>query len=162
MNGDLAAARRGVIALVATYQRAAELQRLLRSLEASTHPLRAAIIVDNAADEKTRAVVEATGAGRLQTVYVSTGSNLGCGGGLEAAERLAFEKFGRDLTHLWILDDDAVVAPETLSALLEALAAESADLAHPLVTNPAGHIGWYPGLLDRATFRAVIYKPYNN
>ena len=59
MNSDAAAGQACVVALVATYRRAAELQRLLRSLEASLLPLRAAIIIDNAADEKTRAVVEA-------------------------------------------------------------------------------------------------------
>ncbi len=141
-----------VVGVTATYRRPAEVERLLRSLEASKCPLHALVIVDNADDPATKALVSSAG---LRIEYLSPGTNLGCGGGLHAGERLAMEKFGRELTHLWILDDDAVVEPRTLGVLLTAMDHEAADTAHPLVIDSEGMLGWFPGLLDPVKFQRV-------
>src|SRR5262249_48344257 len=56
---------------------------------------------------------------------------------------------GLNLTHLLVLDDDAVVPPGALPALAEALERAHADLAYPLVVNERGRVGWLPGWLHR-------------
>jgi len=141
-----------VVAVTATYRRPFEVERLLRSLEASECRLHALVIVDNASDEAIRTLAAASS---LRIEYFAPKSNLGCGGGLGAGERLVLEQFGGEFTHLWILDDDAVVFPETLGHLLEAMAECEADVAHPLTVGPKGDLGWFPGLTDREKFRAV-------
>jgi dTDP-4-dehydrorhamnose reductase len=141
-----------VVGVTATYRRPVEVERLLRSLEASDCPLHALVIVDNAGDPAIQALASSA---HLHTEYLSPGTNLGCGGGLHAGERLAMEKFGGGLTHLWILDDDAVIEPGTLGILLAAMAAGNADTAHPLVIGSDGMLGWFPGLLDPVKFQGV-------
>src|SRR6202012_4693530 len=100
-----------------------------------------AVVVDNANDPATRAVAEAS---PVPVAYLPMDSNLGCGGGLRAGEQAALERFPA-LTHLWILDDDAVVRPETLATLLAEMARTGADLAHPLTEDAEGRLGWFPG-----------------
>ncbi len=135
-----------VVAVTATYRRAAELRRLLDSLAASTLPLHAIVIVDNAGEEEIRALAAASA---TPAEYLRPGANLGCGGGLRAGEARALEKYGDALTHLWILDDDVEIRPATLGRLVETMAAEQADVVHPLVVNAEGWVSWIPGFLDR-------------
>jgi GT2 family glycosyltransferase len=129
-----------VAALVATYRRPRELARLLDSLAMIERGLTTVIVVDNGASAETEAVVNAA---RCPAQYVNAGRNLGCGGGL----RLAGERALADarVTHLLILDDDAILPPETLTQLGAALEREHADLAYPLVVDEGGRIGWLPG-----------------
>jgi GT2 family glycosyltransferase len=140
-----------VIAVIATYQRPAELARLLDSLAAIPAHLTGAIVVDNGA-EKT--IAAETQHGALSIHSIGAGRNLGCGGGLRLGEQRALERFP-SATHLWILDDDAVVQPSTLGELLLAMENENADAAHPLVIASDGSLGWFPGLLDREKFRVI-------
>jgi rhamnopyranosyl-N-acetylglucosaminyl-diphospho-decaprenol beta-1,3/1,4-galactofuranosyltransferase len=140
-----------VIAVTATFRRPVELTRLLESLATAAHPLAGLVVIDNADDPATRAAVTASS---IPHLHRAPGANLGCGGGLALAERLALEHFP-GLTHLWILDDDAVVFPETLTLLLQALEKQHADAAHPLSEDGEGRLAWFPGLLDPAKFRAV-------
>src|ERR1700730_3909416 len=107
-----------VAALIATYRRARELQRLLQSLAQLNGGLAAVIVVDNGGSEEVRALVEKTYAGAH---YLNPGTNVGCGGGLKLAEEHALQMRGAGLTHLLILDDDAVLPPGTLAALAEAM-----------------------------------------
>jgi len=134
-----------VAALIATYRRPRELQRLLHSLTQVTG-LTAVIVVDNEGSEEVRALIERTYAGAH---YTNPGTNAGCGGGLKIAEEHALRLEGVELTHLLILDDDAVLPPDTLTALAEAMEREHADLAYPLVTGGNGRVGWLPGLKHR-------------
>lgn len=144
-----------VVALIATFRRPLEIARLLASLEKIPHGLHAAVLVDNAADPATHAAAAGRG---FPVEYLAPGENLGCGGGLALAGQRALERFGAALTHVWILDDDAVVTPECLEILLTAMAREEADAAHPLTVAEDGALGWFPGLLDREKFR-VIREP---
>lgn len=141
-----------VVGVTATYRRPQELARLLASLSA---PVRAMVVVDNANDPATRAVAEASA---VPMVYLPMDANLGCGGGLRAGEQAALERFPA-MTHLWILDDDAVVQPKTLPTLLAEMARTGADLAHPLTEDGEGRLGWFPGMLDRAKFDVARRSP---
>jgi rhamnopyranosyl-N-acetylglucosaminyl-diphospho-decaprenol beta-1,3/1,4-galactofuranosyltransferase len=140
-----------VIGLVATHRRPQEIARLLASLARSKRPLRGVIVVDNAGD-----FVPTT---TIHTHCLVPGRNLGCGGGLALAEKEAFARYGDSLTHLWILDDDAVVEPDTLDLLLAAMSDGEADLAHPLTVDARGRLGWFPGLLDRDKFAVAKQTP---
>jgi GT2 family glycosyltransferase len=135
-----------IAALIATYRRPRELERLLVSL-AHSDPFPAAVIVaDNDGSADVRALVTHTFPGAR---YLHPGTNAGCGGGLQLAAEQALQGKGQRFTHLLILDDDAVLEPDTLSVLAEAMKRENADLAYPLVTDEHGHVGWLPGLKPR-------------
>lgn len=144
---------RFVVAVVATHRRPVELSRLLHSLETAGPDLGGVLVTDNAGDAA--AVVKRA---RCNAHRLAPETNLGCGGGLALAEKTALEKFGGKLTHLWILDDDAVVHPDTLGVLLDEMQHEHADVACPMIANEHGRVGWFPGLLDRVKFR-VIREP---
>jgi GT2 family glycosyltransferase len=132
-----------VAALIATYRRPRELQRLLQSLAQVNGAFAAVIVVDNDGNDEVRLLVEKTYAGAH---YLNPGTNVGCGGGLKLAEEHALRTKGDGLTHLLILDDDGVLPPEAVTALAEAMERERADLAYPLVTDGRGRVGWLPGL----------------
>ncbi len=135
-----------VAALIATYRRPRELERLLLSLAEVGDGLTAVIVVDNAGSEEARALIERSYPGAH---YLHPGTNAGCGGGLKLAEEFALRREGESFTHLLILDDDAVLPPGTLAALADAMGRSQADLAYPLVTDERGHVGWLPGLSPR-------------
>lgn len=134
-----------VAALIATYRRPHELERLLRSL-AQVSGLSAVVVVDNEGSGDVRTLVEKAYPG---TIYINPGANLGCGGGLKLAEERALQLPGVAFTHVLILDDDAVLPPDAITALAGAMERERADLAYPLVTDERGRIGWLPGLRQR-------------
>lgn len=132
-----------VAALIATYRRPHELRRLLEALAQIPHNLEMVMVVDNAADPGTRAIVELA---QCPARYVAAGENLGCGGGLKRAGEEAARVGAGRLTHFWILDDDALPTSQTLDGLLAAMEQEAADAACPLVLGPDERVGWTPGL----------------
>lgn len=142
-----------VVGIVATYRRAPELARLLRSLESVTVPL-ALLVVDNAGDPETAMALCAPPAG-VEVVRLVPGANLGCGGGLAYGERAAMERYGDRFTHLWSMDDDIEVAPGTLERLLGAMERHCADLACPMIVWPDGRPGWVPGMVEGRAFRTA-------
>jgi GT2 family glycosyltransferase len=135
-----------VVAVVATFRRPRELARLLASLAG----IDAIVVCDNAASAEVRDLVECAA---CRTHYLAPEMNLGCGGGLRLAEEHTWKAEGSRLTHLLVLDDDAVLAPDTIPTQLAALERTSAHAAYPLVTGPDGRTGWLPGLRDRAQHR---------
>ena len=143
-----------VVGLVATYRRAPELERMLRSLAHVTVPM-ALLVVDNADEPDTKAVVDNAPAG-MEVVRLVPGANLGCGGGLAYGERAAMELYGERLTHLWPMDDDVEIPPGTLERLLQAMETEGAALACPIITGPDDRIGWVPGLVENKPFRIAL------
>jgi GT2 family glycosyltransferase len=146
--------RLSVAALIATADRPRELARLLASLAKIGGSLTAVVVVDNGGSEATRRVVEE---GNGAAHYVDAGRNRGCGGGLRLAGERTLELAGASFTHVLILDDDAVLAADTLEVLATAMENASAELAYPLVVDAHGHVGWVPGVvgigreMERAT-----------
>lgn len=142
-----------VVAIVATYKRPRELARLLASLGQIREGLGAVMVVDNSGETEIREIVEHA---PCDARYFAPGENLGCGGALALGEKKALEIFGAQLTHVWILDDDAVVAPDALAQLLEAMEAENAPLSVPMIVDADGRIGWPSGLLDDKKLRTLL------
>jgi rhamnopyranosyl-N-acetylglucosaminyl-diphospho-decaprenol beta-1,3/1,4-galactofuranosyltransferase len=130
-----------VVAAVATFRRSRELARLLSSLHGIEH----VIVCNNASDPEVRTVCEKA---MVSTTCLDSSENLGCGGGLRLAEEEAWKRFGDRLTHLLVLDDDAVLEPDTVPRLVEVLERERAAVVYPLVTGADGLVGWTPGLKD--------------
>lgn len=145
-------------ALIATAGRPRELARLLASLAKIESGLSAIVVADNGRSDDTRSVVQAAGSAAH---YVAPESNLGCGGGLQLAGECALKIRGERFTHFLFLDDDAVLAPDTIKRLAAAMDAAGADLAYPLVIGPDGHVGWTPGVigLSRQIERAPGLTP---
>jgi len=112
---------------------------------ASGRPLRtvrplAAVICDNGPDPAT---VETAKKSPLPCELVSPGKNLGFGGGLAAAGQLALEKFP-DLSHLLVVDDDAILAPKDLESLLASATKNSAGTVAPFLIDQAGKLQEVP------------------
>jgi GT2 family glycosyltransferase len=148
--------RSAVVAVIATFRRPKELERLLTSLTAAGPELRAAVIVDNANDPETESVVAAA---TINCRRIVPGKNLGCAGGLALGGRSAAEMFRDEYTHIWILDDDSVIPAGTLQCLLSTMSQENAWAAIPLVVDGDGRIGWFPHVLNRAQFNALRRRP---
>jgi len=136
-----------VAALIATYRRPRELERLLQSLAQVGEGLTTVIVVDNDGSAEVRALVDRAGP---MAHYLHPETNLGCGGGLRLAGEHALALADAELTHLLILDDDAVLPPGTLAGLAGAMDEKHADLAYPLVVGVNGRVGWLPGFAQRS------------
>lgn len=141
-----------VVAVIATWQRPAEVAALLDSLTRVGPALAGVVVTDNAGDEATRAALEAS---PLRTHRLVPEHNLGCGGGLALAEEKALELFAPAITHVWILDDDAVAEPDSLDKLLAALQSAGVGCACSAIVDAEGRISWFPGLRDRERFAAL-------
>lgn len=135
-----------VVAVVATFRRPHELARLLSSIRG----VESVIVCNNCADSEVHAVCDNAGA---LAVCLDAPENLGCGGGLRLAEEEAWKRFGDRLTHLLVVDDDAVLEPDTVPRLVESLDRENAAAIYPLVVGSDGRVGWTPGLKNRAARR---------
>ncbi len=139
-----------VIALVATRFRSDLLARLLDSLHHQTVRPIAAVICDNGPDSET---VEAAKNSPLPCEIVLPGKNLGFGGGLAAAGQLAFGKFP-DLSHLLVVDDDAILAPKDLESLLASSTKHSAGTVAPFLVDETGKIQEVPEPVSWSMARA--------
>jgi len=143
-----------VIALVATRFRSDLLARLLDSLHHQTVRPIAAVVCDNGPDPATVAAAKTS---PLSCELVSPEKNLGFGGGLAAAAQKAFEKFP-DLTHLLVVDDDAILAPKDLESLLASAAKHSAGTIAPFLVDASGKLQEVPEPVSwplARAFRAV-------
>ncbi|NCZ53788.1 MAG: glycosyltransferase, partial [Verrucomicrobia bacterium] len=129
-----------IIALVATRFRADLLLRLLNSLAHQTLPPTAVVICDNGPDSPT---AEAIKKSPLPSEYLSPGKNLGFGGGLALAGQHALQKFP-SLTHLLIVDDDAILAPTDLATLFSSMQKHSAGSIAPFLVDSEGKLQEVP------------------
>ena len=143
-----------IVALVATRHRAPLLTRLLHSLALQSLRPTAAVICDNGPDPATADAVKNS---PLPSRYLSSGKNLGFGGGLALAGQHALEKFP-SLTHLLVVDDDAILSPSDLATLLSSMKKHSAGSVAPFLVDSEGKLQEAPEpaswSLARA-FRAV-------
>ena len=105
--------RESVAVVIVTYNRADLLGRTLDGLGGQTHEPDAVIVVDNASEDHTRAVLDAHRGLRLQRIHLET--NTGGAGGFRAGVQAAYEQ-GFD--RIWLMDDDVVPAPDCLAVLM--------------------------------------------
>ena len=143
-----------VVALIATRFRAELLARLLASLARQTVRPIAAVICDNGPDNATAAAAKQS---PVFCELISPGKNLGFGGGLAVAGQKAFEKFP-DLTHLLVVDDDAILSPRDLESLLASAAKHAAGSVAPFLTDDSGKLQEVPEPVSWAlarSFRSV-------
>ena len=126
-----------VTAIVVTFNRAALLGQVLAALAAQTRPPDDILVIDNASTDGTAALLAANPA----VTHIRLERNTGSSGGFSAgiARGLA-----GPATHLWIMDDDAIPAPDALARLLyvlhvsgKAVAAPRRQYAPALVTPAA-------------------------
>ena len=101
--------------VVVTFNRSALLGRLLASV-ARMEPLPGrVVVVDNASDDDTTAVVGAIADSLpVEVVYHRLPTNTGGAGGFSEGMRVAYE---RGATWMWLMDDDVEVLPEGLALI---------------------------------------------
>jgi GT2 family glycosyltransferase len=121
-----------------------ELVRLLSSLSTEQPLLTGVVVVDNAHET---ALAQVAASAAIPTRVISLWENLGCGGGVAFGLREVFRE--PEVTHAWICDDDSMVTPGALAAMLEAMSSEHAEAAVPLIANAKGELGWFPGPLEQ-------------
>ena len=139
-----------IVALVATRHRAPLLTRLLSSLASQSLRPTAAVICDNGPDPATADAVKNS---PLPSHYLSSGKNLGFGGGLALAGQHALEKFP-SLTHLLIVDDDAILSPSDLTTLLSSKKKHSAGSIAPFLVDSEGKLQEAPEPVSWSLARA--------
>lgn len=144
--GKLEAGMSGVVAVVVTHRRPAELRRLLDSLAASEVPLLGTVIVDHAPDGSVRAMA----AGSL---VLEDPTNPGPGAGWANGARAARTTWGDALRAVWYLDDDVVIPAGALGILLEEIG--PADAIAPLLEDGDGRLWAFPEPVD-VRLRRVI------
>ena len=124
-----------VVAVIVTWRRERELERLLASLEKSSIPLHGCVVMDHAG------TLPEEFAGRSFPVrIVQDVSNPGPGAGWANGSRIAREFFGT--SDFWYLDDDVVIPPDTLEILLREKGGATAIC--PLLEDSAGKLWGFP------------------
>ncbi len=109
-----------VIALVVTYNRRELLTECLKAIEAQDSPVSHVVVIDNASTDDTSELFAAGGEffGDELIDYRRMTSNLGGAGGFNAGLKAAHE-LGCDW--VWLMDDDCIPYPDTLSQLLKGM-----------------------------------------
>jgi GT2 family glycosyltransferase len=102
-----------VAAIVVTYNRADVLRGTLIAIKEQECPPAAVLVVDNASQDRTAAVVAAE---FPEVTYCRLDENLGFGAGLDAGIAHAQRE---DFDYFWLLDDDSRPAPAALRRSLE-------------------------------------------
>ena len=139
-----------IVALVATRPRAPLLTRLLNSLASQSLRPTATVICDNGPDPATAETVKNS---PLPSHYLSSGKNHGFGGGLALAGQHALEKFP-SLTHLLVVDDDAILSPSDLATLLSSMKKHSAGSVAPFLVDCEGKLQEAPEPVSWSLARA--------
>ena len=109
-----------IAALVVTYNRRALLAECLRAILAQDVPVEAVVVVDNASTDGTGELFAPGAEFDLPVVgYHRMPENLGGAGGFKEGLRVARDS-GCDW--VWLMDDDCIAQPDTLSELVKASA----------------------------------------
>ena len=140
-----------VAAVIATYQRPMELARLLDNLARSDVPLAGGVFVaDNAAAEECRKVCRDSA---LDVRWLPRTENTGPGAAWNHGIREALRD--PSVSHVLVLDDDAVLQPDLIGTLLAAIGA--GGTAAPLLFDHRGHLWGFPEPAGRG-LRTVIRR----
>jgi len=129
-----------VVALVATRFRADLLSRLLDSLQRQTLRPIAVMVTDNGPDPATLAAPHPSS---LPVEFLSPKKNLGFGGGLALAGERALSKYP-ELTHLLVVDDDAILSHRDLETMLGSAERHQAGTVAPFLIDPSGKLQEVP------------------
>jgi len=141
---------RGRIAVVvATYKRPAIVERMVGSL-ATESEVSVICIVDNGSEPELKPLLEKLDS---RVRYIDAGSNLGCGGGLARGFSEALKD--KSITHIWIVDDDAVIVSGCARRLLKAMEQAGAEVGVPLISGPDGKINSFPGPLKAPAWQQI-------
>ena len=139
-----------VVAVIVTWHRERELEKLLASLEISSFPLNGCIVMDHGGT-----VPEAFARRPFPVRIVKDTSNPGPGAGWANGTRIAREFFGK--TDVWYLDDDVIVPPGTLEILVREK--RDATAICPLLEDDRGGLWGFPEPVsksDRGKIRAAV------
>ncbi|MGC3873527.1 glycosyltransferase family 2 protein [Halomonas sp. GXIMD04776] len=104
-----------IFAVILTYNRKDLLKRCMEAVYSQTRQCDGVIVIDNASTDGTEQQLLESAYPNLK-VYVLS-SNIGASGGFNAGFRLAYQN-GADF--IWVMDDDVIPNPDTLSCLLKA------------------------------------------
>ena len=124
-----------VVAVVVTWRRKAELDRLLASLEKSSYPLLGCVVIDHAGS-----VPDELASRSFPVRIVPDTSNPGPGAGWANGTRFAKKFFGK--SDVWYLDDDVVIPPDTLRILIREK--QGAQAICPLLEDEGGGLWGFP------------------
>ena len=149
MAADL---RPGVVAVVVTHRRPAELQRLLESLAASTYPLLGCVVSDHAPTGEINAIAAKA---PFETIVLEDASNPGPGTGWANAAKKALHHFGDGVSAIWYLDDDVVVPLDALEILWTEMTRAGAWVIAPLLEDQDGRLWAFPEPLVPSLRKAI-------
>lgn len=135
-----------VVAVVVTWRRERELDRLLTSLEKSSVPLHGCVVMDHAGT-----VTEESARRSYPVRIVKDMSNPGPGAGWANGTRIAQEVFGK--TDVWYLDDDVVIPPDTLGILIQEM--QGASAICPLLEDAGGKLWGFPEPVSKADRKRI-------
>jgi rhamnopyranosyl-N-acetylglucosaminyl-diphospho-decaprenol beta-1,3/1,4-galactofuranosyltransferase len=108
---------RRVVALIVTFQRRNDLLATIAAVQAQSRPVDHIVVVDNSTDFECRGYLSSS-----DVELVATRANLGYSGGLSAGlARILLSAEKQAATHVWILDDDSPVGPQSLERALRQL-----------------------------------------
>jgi GT2 family glycosyltransferase len=127
-----------IAVIVSTYKRPGELKRLFESLLGGTAQPYGIAVNDDSADEETAKVIQALQMPREFLVRQPAPTNTAASG-WNRALKAAVDRFGREVTHYLIIDDDAKVAPDTVQLLLEAQTRTGAKSSFPAAFDSKDH-----------------------
>jgi rhamnopyranosyl-N-acetylglucosaminyl-diphospho-decaprenol beta-1,3/1,4-galactofuranosyltransferase len=129
-----------VCAVVVTFNRKELLRECLYALFAQARKVDEILVVNNASTDDTRAVLETEFAGRVRVLHLP--KNIGGAGGFHEGMKWAYEQ-GFDW--VWVMDDDTMARPESLSELFAARARFGDTERQPCLF--ASKVVWIDGTL---------------
>lgn len=103
-----------VFVIVLNWNRWKDTLQCLASLETLDYPNYEIVVVDNGSEDESQARIEAA---RPELTLLQAGANLGYAGGNNIGIRYALE---READYVWVLNNDALVEPDTLTVLVDA------------------------------------------
>lgn len=122
----------------------------LRGVFNLTYPNFEVVVVDNASRDGSIEAVKSL-FGRVH--YILNEKNLGFAAGMNVGIRYALSRGAR---YVWILNDDAIVSRDALSALVAVATSSAAPVfLSPLIRTPSGKVWFAGGRIDWLRMRAV-------
>lgn len=141
-----------VAAVVVTYNRKQLLIESLNALLAQTRPVDIIIVVDNGSTDGTPQLLKNGGYLENSSIeYFQLPENIGAAGGFHKGVKIGYKA---DYDWLWLMDDDAITAPNALEVLLDA--ADSHHYVYGTVPMSAdGKLCWE---VESVAQNSVSYK----